>query len=50
MSKPLVSDDLWEVIVPLQPRQRPKPKGGRPRCDDRLALVGIILVLRSGIP
>nr|WP_242690436.1 IS5 family transposase [Paracoccus fontiphilus] len=24
--------------------------GGRPRCDDRLALAGIIFVLRSGIP
>ena len=50
MSKPLVSDDLWAVIAPLLPKQRPKPKGGRPRCDDRLALAGIIFVLRSGIP
>ena len=50
MSKPLVSDDLWEAIAPLLPRERPKPKGGRPRCDDRLALAGIIFVLRSGIP
>ena len=50
MSKPLVSDDLWEAIVPLLPRERSKPKGGRPRCDDRLALAGIIFVLRSGIP
>lgn len=50
MSKPLVSDDLWAAIVPLLPKQRPKPKGGRPRCDDRLALSGIIFVFRSGIP
>jgi len=50
MSKPLVSDDLWEAIVPLLPRERPQPKGGRCRCDDRLALAGIIFVLRSGIP
>ena len=50
MSKPLVPDDLWEAIAPLLPRERPKPKGGRPRCDDRLALAGIIFVLRSGIP
>ena len=50
MSKPLVSDELWEAIAPLLPRERPKPRGGRPRCDDRLAFAGIIFVLRSGIP
>ena len=50
MSKSLVPDDLWEAIAPLLPEERPKPKGGRPRCDDRLALAGIIFVLRSGIP
>ena len=50
MSKPLVSDDLWTAIEPLLPRERPKPKGGRPRCDDRAALAGIVFVLRSGIP
>ena len=50
MSKPLVSDDLWEAIAPILPEERPKPKSGRPRCDDRLALAGIIFVLRSGIP
>jgi transposase len=47
---PLVSDDLWEAIAPLLPGEPPKPKRGRPRCDDRLALAGIIFVLRSGIP
>ena len=50
MSRPLVSDDLWAAIAPLLPGERPKPKGGRPRCDDRLVLAGIIFVLRSGIP
>ena len=50
MGKPLASDDLWATIEVLLPRQRPKPKGGRPRCDDRLTLAGIIFVLRSGIP
>ena len=50
MSKPLVSDDQWEAIAPLLPKQRPKPQGGRPQCDDRLALAGIIFILRSGIP
>jgi transposase len=50
MSKPLVTDDLWAALEPLLPPEQPKPRGGRPRCDDRLALAGIIFVLRSGIP
>lgn len=45
MCKPFVS----EALMPLLSRERHKPKGGRPRCDDRLALTGIIFVLRSGI-
>ncbi len=50
MSKPLVSDELWELITPLLPPERPKPKGGRPRVSDRAALTGILFVLQSGIP
>jgi transposase len=50
MSKPLVSDALWEIIQPLLPPEPPKPKGGRPRVPDRAALTGIIFVLKSGIP
>src|ERR671923_546218 len=50
MSKPLVSDTLWETIAPLLPPEPPKPKGGRPRVPDRAALTGIIFVLKSGIP
>ena len=50
MSKPLVSDELWEVVRPLLPPERPKPKGGRPRVADRAALAGIIFVLRTGCP
>src|SRR4029453_7793354 len=50
MSKELVTDELWEVIEPLLPGEPPKPKGGRPRIDDRAALTGIIFVLKSGIP
>jgi hypothetical protein len=33
MSKPWVSDELWEVIAPLLPPDRPKPKGGQPPVD-----------------
>jgi transposase len=50
MAKELVSDELWEIIEPLLPPEPPKPRGGRPRVDDRAALSGIIFVLKSGIP
>ena len=50
MSKPLVSDELWDLIAPLLPPERPKPQGGRPRVSDRAALTGILFVLQSGIP
>src|SRR3712207_1915033 len=50
MSLALVSEDLWEAIEPLLPKEPPKPKGGRPRVPDRAALGGIIFVLRTGTP
>jgi transposase len=50
MAKELVTDELWEVVEPLLPEEEPKPKGGRPRIDDRAALSGILFVLKSGIP
>jgi transposase len=50
MAKPLVSDELWDLIEPLLPPEPPKPNGGRPRVPDRAALTGIIFVLKSGIP
>lgn len=50
MAKQLVSDELWEILAPLLPKEPPKPQGGRPRVDDRAALSGIVFVLKSGIP
>src|SRR5437764_12974236 len=50
MNKPLVTDELWEIIEPLLPPEPPKPKGGRPPVDDRACLTGIVFVLRSGLP
>ncbi len=50
MPKPLVTDELWAVVEPLLPEDPPKPKGGRPRVDDRAALTGILFVLKTGIP
>jgi transposase len=49
MSKLLVSDDSPAVIAPLLPPEPDKPKGGRPRLDDRKVEPSIILVLKSGI-
>src|SRR3954453_7764254 len=52
MAKPLVPDDLWEIIQPLLPP--PKPRRfrypGRKSLDDRKALTGILFVLKTGIP
>ena len=50
MAKPILPDDLWNIVAPLLPPEPPKPKGGRPRLPDRAALTGIIFVLRTGIP
>src|SRR5215203_6112855 len=49
MSKELVSDELWQIVEPLLPPEPPKPKGGRPRVDNRAALTGIVFVLKSDI-
>jgi transposase len=51
MSRPLISDRLWEIVAPLLPPEAPKPQGGRPHSiTDRAALTGIVFVLKSGIP
>src|SRR5689334_9983730 len=51
MARPLVPDELWEIIEPLLPRHKARPgKRGRPPVEDRACLTGIIFVLRSGIP
>jgi transposase len=50
MAKPLLPDELWELIRPLIPPHPPQPKGGRPWLDDRKALTGILFVLKTGLP
>ena len=50
MAKPLVTDALWDRLQPLLPRERRKPRGGRPPKPDRSVLTGILFVLRTGIP
>jgi transposase len=50
MAKPLLTDELWEVLEPVLPKWTPSPKGGHPRLDDRKALTGILFVLKTGLP
>lgn len=51
MARPIVSDDLWEVIEPLIPEvPRRFRHPGRKRIDDRKVLMGILFVLQTGIP
>ena len=44
-----VRDELWEVVEPLLPVQKPNPRGGRPRVDDRVCFGAIVFVLFTGI-
>jgi transposase len=52
MAKPLVPDELWEIIRPLLPPPKPRRPDhpGRKPLDDRKALTGILFVLKTGIP
>ncbi|MEV5758386.1 IS5 family transposase [Streptomyces tendae] len=51
MTTDLVPDELWERIVPLLPKRpaRRKRLPGRLPVPDRVALAGIIYVLRKGV-
>ena len=50
MSRPLVPDDLWELVEPLLPKHPYIPGVGKPRVPDRICLTGIIFVLKTGLP
>jgi transposase len=44
-----LKDDQWKIIEPMFPRKKPRKDGkGRPPTDFRLALEGILWILRSG--
>jgi transposase len=51
MSRPPLTDSLWERIAPmlLPPRPRRFRHCGRKPVDDRKALAGILYVLETGI-
>ena len=50
MASQLVPDALWNEARPLLPRERPKPRGGRPCVPHRACPRGIVYVLRTGMP
>ncbi len=51
MAKPLVSDELWELVEPLIPKVPRRHRfPGRMRLDERKVLTGILFVLQTGIP
>jgi transposase len=43
-----IPDSLWAEIKPFLPPEKPKPKGGRPRMDNRKAMDAIFYILRTG--
>ncbi len=43
-----ISDAFWAEIESLLPPEKPKPKGGRPRMDNRQAMDAIFYLLRTG--
>jgi transposase len=51
MARPLVSDELWQLLEPLIPNVPSRRRfPGRKRIDDRKVLTGILFVLPRGIP
>src|SRR5260370_38685071 len=44
----LLTDAQWKQSRPLLPKQPKRPRGRRPRADDRKVLEGILWILRSG--
>ena len=52
MAKPILDDELWQLIEPLLPPAKPRRwrYPGRKPLSDRQALTGILFVLKSGIP
>jgi transposase len=50
MAKPLLPEEVWKLIEPLLPAYTPSPKGGRPPVSNKQALLGILFVLKTGLP
>lgn len=52
MARPILDDELWELIEPLlpPPKKRRRRNPGRKPKDNRSVLTGILFVLKTGIP
>ncbi len=52
MAKPILDDELWEIIEPLlpPPKRRRKRYPGRKPIGHRQALSAILFVLKTGLP
>jgi transposase len=52
MAKPILDNELWEIIEPLLPRPKKRRRRypGRKPLDNRKALCAILLVLKTGLP
>lgn len=45
-----IPEDLWNLIEPILPPDKPPGTNGRPRVANRTVLNGILYVLRTGCP
>lgn len=52
MARELLPDELWEIVEPILPPDPPRRYRypGRKRIPNRRCLVGILFVLKTGIP
>ena len=52
MAKPILDDELWQIIEPLlpSPKKRRKRHPSRKPIDNRSALCAILLALKTGLP
>lgn len=50
MAKPILNDELWEIIEPLIPKKKRRFRHpGRKPLPDKAVLTGILFVLKTGI-
>ena len=51
MGKPIIDDELWKLIEPLllPPKPRRKKNPGHLPVSNRVAFIGILFVLKTGL-